>query len=63
MRMFQNGQIQEKPFDKEEAKQLVHGFFEREDSILNQINTSIYRGYTGVSLKEEPYGIKSIYFI
>ena len=55
MRMFQNGQIQEKPLDIEEAKQLVHGFFEREDSILNQINTSIYTGYTGVSLKEEPY--------
>jgi len=53
--MFQNGTIKEKPLNKVEAMQLVHGLFEREDSILNQTNTSIYTGYTGVGLDNEPY--------
>ena len=53
--MFQNGTIKEKPLNKVEAMQLVRGLFEREDSILNQTNTSIYTGYTGVGLDNEPY--------
>ena len=56
LRMFQNGgEIKEKPLTKMEAKQLVDGLFEREASILNQTNTSIYTGYTGVGLSDEPY--------
>ena len=53
--MFETGEITEKPLDKIEVKQLVHVFFEQKDSILNQTNRSIYTGYTGVGLSEEPY--------
>ena len=55
LRMFKNGEITEEPLSKIAAKKLVHGCFEIEDHILNQTNTSIYTGYTGVGLKEEPY--------
>ena len=54
MRMFSNGDIKEKPIKKTEAAELVNVFLNTK-AIFTQTNTSIYTGYTGVGLSDEPY--------
>jgi len=54
MEMFRNGLIREMPLSDNQIKEVVDSLFINYD-ILNDSSVSIYTGYTGCSLTDEPY--------